>query len=74
VGSRCIVASDKRVITVELTQNARRNAYLSADGGKAIRLNMGDVVTVRKSRLETRLVRLKDRSFFDVVNTKFKIN
>ena len=74
VGSRCIVASDKRVITVELTQNARRNAYLSADGGKAIRLNMGDVVTVRKSRLETRLVRLNDRNFFDVVNTKFKIN
>ena len=74
VGSRCIVASDKRVITVELTQNARRNAYLSADGGKAIRLNMGDVVTVKKSKLETRLVRLKDRSFFDVVSTKFKIN
>ena len=74
IGSRSIVASDKRVITVELTQNARRNAYLSADGGKAIRLNMGDVVTVKKSKLETRLVRLKDRSFFDVVNTKFKIN
>ena len=74
VGSRCIVASDKRVITVELTQNARRNAYLSADGGKAIRLNMGDVVTIKKSKLETRLVRLVDRNFFDVVNTKFKIN
>ena len=74
VGSRCIVASDKRVITVELTQNARRNAYLSADGGKAIRLNMGDVVTVKRTRLETKLVRLNDRNFFDVVNTKFKIN
>ena len=74
VGSRCIVASDKRVITVELTQNARRNAYLSADGGKAIRLNMGDVVTVKKSKLETKLVRLNDRNFFDVVNTKFRIN
>ena len=74
VGSRCIVASDKRVITVELTQNARRNAYLSADGGKAIRLNMGDVVTIKKSRLETKLLRLNDRNFFDVVNTKFKIN
>ncbi len=72
VMSRCIVASDKRVITVELVQNARRNAYLSVDGGKAVRLNMGDVVTVRKSNLETKLVRLKDRSFYDVVNMKFK--
>ena len=74
VMSRCIVASDKRVITVELVHNARRNAYLSVDGGKALRLNMGDVVTVRRSNLETRLVRLKDRSFYDVVNMKFKNN
>ena len=72
VMSRCIVASDKRVITVELVRNARRNAYLSVDGGKAFRLNLGDVVTVRRSNLETKLIRLKDRSFYDVVNMKFK--
>ena len=72
VGSRCIVASDKRVITVNMVQNARRNAYVSLDGGKAFRLNMGDVVTIRKSHLETKLIRLKDRSFYDVVNAKFK--
>ena len=74
VGSRCIVTSDKRVITAEIVRNSRRNAYLSADGGKSVRLNMGDVTTVKKSNLETKLIRLKDRSFFDVVNTKFKIN
>lgn len=72
VMSRCIVASDKRTITVELVQNARRNAYLSVDGGKSLRLNMGDVVTVKKSNLETKLIRLKERSFYDVVNMKFK--
>lgn len=72
VGSRCIVASGKRVINVSMTNNARRNAYLSVDGGKALRLNMGDVVTIRKSKLETKLVRLKERSFYDVVNQKFR--
>lgn len=72
VMSRCIVASDKRVITVGLTQNARRNAFLSVDGGKALRLNIGDVATIRKSKLETKLIRLKDRSFYDVVNMKFR--
>ena len=72
MSSRCMVASDRRVISVELVQNARRNAYLSVDGGKALRLNMGDVATIRKSNLETKLVRLKDRSFYDVVNMKFK--
>ena len=74
VGSRCIVASDKRVITVGLTRNARRNAFLSVDGGKALRINVGDVVTIRKSNLATKLVRLKNRSFYDVVNLKFKNN
>ena len=73
VGSRCIVTSGKRVITAQLIQNARRNAFLSVDGGKALRLNMGDVTTVKKSHLTTKLVRLKDRSFFDVVNSKFNI-
>lgn len=72
IASRCIVTSDKRTITVGLSKNAKRNAYLSVDGGKAFRLNMGDVVTVKKSSLETRLVRLKERTFFDVVNTKFR--
>lgn len=72
VGSRCIVASDRRVVTVEMIHNARRNAYLSVDGGKAVRLNMGDIATIRKSNLETKLIRLKDRSFYDVVNAKFK--
>ena len=74
VASRCIVASDKRVVTVEMSNNARRNAFLSVDGGKAVRLNMGDVATIKKSQLETRLVRLKDRSFYDVVNSKFRKN
>lgn len=74
IGSRCIVASERRVITVGMTQNARRNAFLSVDGGRALRMNMGDVATVKKSRLETKLVRLKDRSFFDVVNQKFRSN
>ena len=72
-GTRCIVASDKRVITTQIVRNARRNAFLSVDGGKALRLNMGDVAVAKKSHLETKLIRLKDRSFFDVVNTKFKI-
>ena len=72
VGSRCMIASDRRVITVKLTRNARRNAYLSVDGGKSVRLNMGDVTTIKKSNLETQLVRLKDRSFYDVVNQKFR--
>ena len=72
VMTKCIVASDKRVIDVQLASTARRNAFLSVDGGRAVKLNMGDVATVCCSRMETKLIRLKERSFYDVVSNKFK--
>lgn len=74
VASRGFVASQDRTVTVTMTHNARRNAFLSVDGGKALKMNMGDVATVKRSHLATKLIRLKDRSFYDVVNMKFKIN
>lgn len=72
VGSRCLVTSDQREITVELVRNARRNGFLSVDGGKTLRMSMGDIATIRKSAYETRMLRLKSHSFYDVVNTKFR--
>lgn len=69
--SRSIVASPERVVTLELTRNARRNGFLSVDGGKAIKLSMGDVTTVRRSNKMTKLVRLNGRSFYDVIHNKF---
>jgi len=72
VAARSLVVSEKRVITVEMSSNARRNAFLSVDGGKALRMNIGDVATIRRSPLVTKLVRLKNRSFYDVINMKFK--
>lgn len=74
VASRGFVASEKRIITVQMTRNAKRNAFLSADGGRALRMNMDDVATVRKSNLATKLIRLKERSFYDVINMKFRNN
>ena len=70
--SRCIVASQNRILTVNIALNPHKNAYVSVDGGRAQKLSMGDVVTVKRSNLTTRLIRLKDRSFYDVVNAKFK--
>lgn len=72
VAARSLVVSEKREITVEMSANARRNAFISVDGGKALRMNIGDVATIRKSPLVTKLVRIKDRSFYDVINMKFK--
>ena len=72
VQSRPIVASDRRVVTVRLERSGKRNAFLSVDGGRALRLGAGDVVQISRSAFETQLVRLKDRSFYDILGYKSK--
>lgn len=69
---RPIVASDQRTVTVRLERSGKRNAFLSVDGGRAFRLGAGDMVRVTRSNYETKLVRLKDRSFYDIVGSKFR--
>ena len=43
---------------------------LTVDGQVGVRLRPGDVVTVKKSTVETTLVKLGDRDFFSVLRTK----
>ena len=68
-----IVTSPWRTISVRLSKLGRRNAFLSVDGGRAFRLNPEDVVVIKKAEQETRLVRLKDISFYEILNNKFYV-
>lgn len=68
-----IVTAPWRTITVRVGKLGRRNAFLSVDGGRAFRLNVGDTITIRKAEQETRLVKLKDTSFYDILNNKFSV-
>ena len=68
-----IVTAPWRTISVRLSKLGRRNAFLSVDGGRAFRLNPDDIVTIRKAEQETRLVRLKDTSFYEILNNKFYV-
>ena len=69
--ARAFVTSKDREITVKVGKTGRKNAFLSTDGGRAFRLNCGDLIRVRRSKHETRLVRLKNTSFFEIINNKF---
>lgn len=71
--AKSIVTAPWRTISIRLGKLGRRNAFLSVDGGRAFRLNVGDVVTVRRAEQETRLVRLKDTSFYEILNNKFDV-
>ena len=69
--AKSIVVSPERVITVKVGKIGRHNAFLSVDGGRAFRLNTGDIITARASEKVTKLVRLKQTSFFEILNKKF---
>lgn len=70
--TKTVVTSAQRVITVEIGRIGRKNAFLSVDGGRALRLNTGDKVTVTKAADTTKLVHLSEKSFFEIVKNKFK--
>lgn len=68
--ARAMVLAPERIITVQLPKGNRKYLYLSVDGGKAVRLTGGDRVEIRRSARATQLVRLADRSFYQVINQK----
>ena len=68
--ARSLVLSPEHTITVQLPKKSRKSVYLSADGGKALRLSGNDRVQISRAPCRTRLVRLMDRNFYQVLNQK----
>ena len=64
-----VLVSD-RCVTVELGYKKRNSAYMSADGGKHVNIQCGDVVNVQKSKMVTKFIRITDRSFYQRVSEK----
>jgi len=70
LAARAMVLAPERVVTVQLPRGNRKYLYLSVDGGKAVRLSGGDSVDICRSGRCTQLVRLANRSFYQVINQK----
>ena len=70
LGARSLVLGRERKVTVRMGRAARKTAYLSVDGGKAVKLNGGDRVELKRSASVTRLVQLTGRSFYEIINRK----
>ena len=70
LSARSLVLGADRVITVRLPRGTRKCLYLSADGGKAIRLTGGDRVEISRSERCTKLVQLSERSFYRIISQK----
>ena len=65
-----LVMGRDRIVSVRIGKLSRKTAYLSVDGGRAFKLCGGDTVEVRRSKSVTRLVRLTDHSFYEIINQK----
>ncbi|MCI2107001.1 MAG: NAD(+)/NADH kinase [Intestinimonas sp.] len=68
--ARPLVLDGRRLVSVRIGRLARKTAYLSVDGGRAVKLCSGDEVEVRCSSKITRLVRLSERSFYEMIDQK----
>ncbi len=70
--SHSLVLSRDRTVTAKVGRVGKRNAFLSVDGGKAFRLNAEDEVVVTASNRAIQLIRLKNNSFYSILNKKFQ--
>ena len=64
------VLSPERIITVQTEKTGYKPVLLSVDGGRAFSLRNGDAVEVRRSKYDTKLVRLSKRSFCEILQKK----
>lgn len=70
VFSKSFVLSAAGTVTVTPAEQNRKQVYLSVDGGKAFALRQGDKVRICRSRYETELLRLTDKSIYEILRTK----
>ncbi len=64
------VLDSRRTVGVRIAPGSRKTAYLSVDGGRAFKIQPGDWVECRKSNLQTQLIRLTGRTFYEQINKK----
>ena len=67
---RSLIASPQRRVEIQVGRINRRNAFLSVDGGKAMKIFSGDRVLLEMGNQKIKLLKLKDSTFFDIVKSK----
>lgn len=69
--NRPLVVRDTDVIEISM-KSSREAAFLAIDGQQGMSVADGDIVQCRKSELQVKLLKLPERSFFDVLRMKLK--
>lgn len=64
------VLADDKEITAKVNSPGGIEAYAVVDGGQGIKLEAGDILKIKKSKYETRLIKVTDKSFYETVSEK----
>ena len=70
LSARAMVLGAERKVAVQVPRSTKKHLFLSVDGGKAIRLAGGDRVEIARSARTTTLIRLSERSFYQIMRQK----
>lgn len=70
LAARSMVLAPDRTVTVQMPRGSRKHLYLAVDGGKAVRIAGGERVEIFCSQRSTRLIRLTERNFYQIINQK----
>ena len=70
VHANSYVLAPERTTTVQTEATGYKPVVLSVDGGRAFSLRHGDAVEITRSRYDTKLVRLENRSFCEILQRK----
>ena len=72
MGIRSLVLMHDRNVVTQVGRIGKRSAFLSVDGGKAIKLSAEDEVVTTASRRAVHLMKIKDDSYYSTLSRKFQ--
>lgn len=72
--ARPIIVPNEKLIRIRLKEKTARHSMLTIDGQEGFDLEHGDVVKVCNSNYKTALIKISDKSFYDVLKYKLSEN
>lgn len=72
--NRTVMFGSESVLTVCNSPENRHPVYLTADGEEAVLMHADDIVEVSRSVKTLNLIRLNDKSFYEVLSEKFRLS
>ncbi len=72
--SRPMILSGSRKVEIRICDGMESHRHLAADGQEICKVNGGELLTIRQAKIVTRLIRLSNHNFYDVLHRKLYEN